>query len=452
MRKSVVCLDIMLLCRLSFCCLSSDRFETLKKTLEFKPFLNVISDKEQPSIQLIQQIKSLSHFNNFIKVIDLDDATICHDQVSDLFCPGSNLDLERYLNVTAACNLATKHPTLIVLSNGVLINSALPSVRIDQQVYQFNSSNGQLIEEYTINKQVTRNILGHMKGNQFQPTKLGMESFHQRRRNFHGLEISAMTGNNIRSSYLKKGYKERATFHENNNTYDVTKELYGPYKHYFDQLALEFNFTYKLYSLTTGGWFVLNKNGSISGILANLVDGSAEMVASAIVLNPTRINYVDYLPVIDREKYSISISHFRNKASGDGHYNWSTFVKPFSLDLWLVLIIIAIVLAMWLHFTSLTLDQDQRSSLLDWLWIAITANFGKKPMYLPKNHSRTAVFTCLIVGNVIWIGYRAYLISALSVQQPRAFPFTSLEELSNSNYRSVLSVVKLNKAQCNNIS
>ena len=71
------------------------------------------------------------------------------------------------------------------------------------------------------------------------------------------------------------------------------------------------------------------------------------------------------------------------------------------------------------------------------LWVAFKANFGGKPPFVLARKNFTLqiiLFTCLLVGSVIWMAYRGSLTSELSVIRVSK-PFDSLESLLESDYK-----------------
>ena len=63
------------------------------------------------------------------------------------------------------------------------------------------------------------------------------------------------------------------------------------------------------------------------------------------------------------------------------------------------------------------------------------ANVGGKPNKIEENTIyQILLFTCLLVGSVIWMAYRASLTSELSVRK-MMFPFNNLETLLVSDYK-----------------
>ncbi len=72
-----------------------------------------------------------------------------------------------------------------------------------------------------------------------------------------------------------------------------------------------------------------------------------------------------------------------------------------------------------------------------WIWVAFKANLGGKPsgkMRHDTGSNRILLFTCLIAGILIWMGYRASLTSELSVIKTVP-PFNSLETLLDTDFQ-----------------
>ncbi len=64
------------------------------------------------------------------------------------------------------------------------------------------------------------------------------------------------------------------------------------------------------------------------------------------------------------------------------------------------------------------------------------ANFGGKPTESKIKHTnsyKTLIFSTLLCGLVVWISYRAFLISELSIKYKK-YPFHDLESLAKTNY------------------
>ena len=146
---------------------------------------------------------------------------------------------------------------------------------------------------------------------------------------------------------------------------------------------------------------------------------------------------MDILPTIGFGYHEIFI-----KATKEEAVNWFIFLKPLSLEIWLTLIPIAMVISgLFTGLERFHISYDKIFCLkviLDYsgnFWVAIKANFGGKPSSSPKNFTHKFVlFVCLLGGSVIWMAYRASLTSELSVVKLK-LPFKDLESLSTTDYR-----------------
>ena len=142
---------------------------------------------------------------------------------------------------------------------------------------------------------------------------------------------------------------------------------------------------------------------------------------------------MDMLPTIENVKGGLFI-----KPIGTEEVSWKTFLNPLSNTLWVILLIIAVVISCLLTgietmFTSKKLSYFPICTTN--LWIAFKANFGGKPSFVHKSFTlQIILFTCLLVGSVIWMAYRASLTSELSIRRVIK-PFNSLESLLESDYK-----------------
>ena len=144
---------------------------------------------------------------------------------------------------------------------------------------------------------------------------------------------------------------------------------------------------------------------------------------------------MDMLPTIENVKGGLFI-----KPIGTEEVSWKTFLNPLSNTLWVTLLIIAVVISCLLTGIEIMFTSKRLSCFSICtanLWIAFKANFGGKPSFA-LDHKRVTLqiilFTCLLVGSVIWMAYRASLTSELSVIRVSK-PFDSLESLLESDYK-----------------
>ena len=144
---------------------------------------------------------------------------------------------------------------------------------------------------------------------------------------------------------------------------------------------------------------------------------------------------LDLLPAITDGKAQVFI-----KLIGNDHISWTTFLNMFTIELWGTLILVAMIISCFLTSIEKTFDVKDQFSYMNYLenlWLAFKANFGGKPSSIHQNNSfKISIFYCLLVGNIVWIAYRAEIMSQLSVLKVKK-PFDSLEDLSKSNYRQV---------------
>ena len=144
---------------------------------------------------------------------------------------------------------------------------------------------------------------------------------------------------------------------------------------------------------------------------------------------------LDVLPAITNGKAQVFI-----KSIGNEHISWTTFLNVFAIELWGTLILVAMIISCFLTSIEKTFDVKGQFSYMNYLenlWLAFKANFGGKPSSIHRSSSyKIIIFCCLLVGSIVWIAYRASIISELSVLKVK-MPFDSLEDLSKSNYRQV---------------
>ena len=118
--------------------------------------------------------------------------------------------------------------------------------------------------------------------------------------------------------------------------------------------------------------------------------------------------------------------------------SWRTFLNTLSDELWITILIIALVISCLITGVELMFNSNYSSCFpicTTNLWVAFKANFGGKPSFAHKSFTiQIILFTCLLVGSVIWMAYRASLTSELSVTRVSK-PFDSLESLLESDYK-----------------
>ena len=309
------------------------------------------------------------------------------------------------------------------------------STEINQEILFVNTESWEVYEHYTVNNEKIHMKLGFFDKNfRFIPTIF--QSFVQRRGNFQGHYLRAITEEDL--PYIKIDLSS-ANYDETNQVYDVTQKVEGMYYDIFLILKEQLNFTTSIHKRKDGMWgpITILENGTnlTAGIPISITSGFAEIGATQMTQTVLRSYVLDILPAINNGKAKVYTNPVANE-----HISWTTFLSIFTLELWGTLILVAMIISCLLtSIEKIFDDKDQYSSVnyLKNLWLAFKANFGGKPSSTHQNNSfKISIFSCLLVGSIVWIAYRASIISELSVLKVK-MPFDSLEDLSKSNYRQV---------------
>ena len=140
------------------------------------------------------------------------------------------------------------------------------------------------------------------------------------------------------------------------------------------------------------------------------------------------------LPTITHSRAEVFI-----KTVNDKGLSWTVFFDPFPGNIWLSVILVAMVISLLLTFMeiffNLTNNKSWFFTYLRNLMISMKANAGGKPSSVKKNTShRIVLFVCLFIGTIVWMAYRASFTSELSVTKLK-LPFNDLEGLHKSNFK-----------------
>ena len=151
---------------------------------------------------------------------------------------------------------------------------------------------------------------------------------------------------------------------------------------------------------------------------------------------PSKCQALTCVPAIDNTKAELFIKSLEGQA-----ISWSTFSNPFYIDMWLMILAVAVLIASILTLIEkLYGGQIIGESLclanyLKNLWVALKSNLGGEHSSAIKNLIYDIVlFDCLLVGSVVWMAYQASLTSELSVIKLK-LPFNDLKTLYKSDYK-----------------
>ena len=153
------------------------------------------------------------------------------------------------------------------------------STKINQDIKFVDIQTWKVFEHYKINNQKIMNYLGFFN-NSFNYIPVIDKSFENRRGNFQGYHIKAMT--EIAAPYTMVDVS-KSIYDEDSKTYDVTKTANGFFiEEIFLDMKKWFNFSASLYKRKDGKWgpTIVLDNGTIlaGGIVESLTSGFAEMM------------------------------------------------------------------------------------------------------------------------------------------------------------------------------
>lgn len=184
-------------------------------------------------------------------------------------------------------------------------------------------------------------------------------------------------------------------------------------------------------------------------MVGTLFKREADLIVTSLTVTAERANAVKYLLPIAQETMGFIVA----KASMSNAVAWSTFVVPFSAELWTTMVAAALFCAMilaalrWHYLPKLasyckgegrfSSFSDKVSDWTAYVWITFCAYFGGAPRRMRGDDGtamKILLFLVCLAGNVIFMSYRAAMTSELSVRRDK-LPFTNLEELMASRFR-----------------
>ncbi len=244
----------------------------------------------------------------------------------------------------------TNNKVIIILTNNltVRLHDLGSDIKIDQEIFFFNTDSMTISEDYKVGDTIVTNEVGRYHkdaGNRLVDFKLTASSLKlaKRRNNFHRQHIVGMTDQFIGLLIMKPGFEQGARYFESNQTYEVTHWVEGIYLEFWNVIAKSLNFTYTLYKRKDSVWAGLDDNGLPTGMMSNLVEGSADVIVQALEMNTIRAPFLKYAPFTTIDYMSIFI---RRKQSES--LEWNTFFQPFKLELWMSIGCMSVLTGTWL--------------------------------------------------------------------------------------------------------
>ena len=137
-----------------------------------------------------------------------------------------------------------------------------------------------------------------------------------------------------------------ANFFLNNQTYDVTNITTGIYIDVLHSLENIYNFTTCLYKRKDSGWGSpkMLPNGTVvgTGMIENILDGSADFGWAGFSVTESRSKHLDFLPVLNSWYAGLFIP--RNN-SNFKDIDWTIYIELFTIELWGTLLSTALTFA-----------------------------------------------------------------------------------------------------------
>ena len=168
---------------------------------------------------------------------------------------------------------------IILVDNTKVIDSL--STKINQDILFVDVKSRRVYENYAINDEVIKRQLGFFN-DLYKYVRTMKLSFEDRRDNFHGYQMKAMTEHLPPYLLIDLSF---AKYDEMSQTFDVTNSVGGMFYYIFQELQEYLNFTYSLHKRKDGKWgpTTVLANGSViaAGITKSLTSGFAEMIMTA---------------------------------------------------------------------------------------------------------------------------------------------------------------------------
>ena len=317
-------------------------------------------------------------------------------------------------------------PTVWLLSSCTFTQGVLaPYFPIDSEVYCFTHVQERIVvyEVYSIDPNMDQVVREYGSWNQDRNISLHLSDLHlfERRRDLMGYTFQAETLSETPYVTIKTGGREGLRL----------GGLWGDIWH--GMLEKMMNFSTNIVLSPDRQWGAPLENGSWNGIISRLMINQTQVGLASFTQTKSRMEVVDLSPALTEGMDRMFI-----KYPGRG-ISWTTFIEPFDIYLWVMILCFIILLTLSLLSTyvlgvekKINTDNFSLTNSFITIW---GSQIAQGSHLQPKTASTRIVFcTSFVLGVILLASYSAKLISFLAVIKTNV-PFQTLEDVLHSEYQ-----------------
>ncbi len=321
-------------------------------------------------------------------------------------------------------------------------------IGINQRVFFVDTYLGHVTEAYKVVDHRVLNYVGHLSSDdgavKYNSSENG--NWLQRRSNLMGQELLGLTDHQAPyiiipsyESFLKSNDSILVT-HKGSRFREITYEIiFGLFKEVIGRLEVNLNFTTRFFVSQVEGTnsFGSRINGTWNGLIGHVANGEGDFIATSLTQTAKRFEVLKFAQPIGDETFALYVPY-----EGYDEREWLAFLYPLAGDLWLLLIFNTLITLMAFKALEVyfgTKMSRQETNVVGDFWMLFTAYFGKAPerkFTHEQEAIRVLLLTAYLIGNLVFMSYKASLTAALSVQKI-SLPFETIDELLTSDVKYV---------------
>ena len=359
--------------------------------------INIMIQKDCFALSVKRELFKI--FSDHGEMINLNDE-IGHTKHSIIRCT------ETIKNLTFDKSIKTKTVVISQIETENYLNEI--DISIGEEVYFLDKNTFKIYEAYTINNVHVIRYLGQFYKidkdlASFSPPDDFVNSFVDRRRDFHGIQLIGMTETWPPYIIIPDNYADHSNYFPENETYDITNIVSGSYIDALNHLEKSLNFSIKLYKRLDGIWGVPKTlpNGTMifNGMMESLAESHVDMICASFSLIPSRYSYVDYLLPMTQSYPYLFI------AKNNDIIDWTVYLTPFSIRIWLIILasaitIIIIITVMEKQYNIETVSYRQVNVLV---WVVDYFNYLGSRLYRQFPEQQTNSSTIYKLSSYIYL-------------------------------------------------